>query len=76
MVAFATSKGKAFSIDEWGVSGPNGGPFVTAMAEYLRAKGIRSHTYWESNSAYPGELHRREREWPGTVAAFKKAFGR
>ena len=76
MVAFAKSKGKPFSIDEWGVSGPNAGPFVTAMAEYLRANGARSHTYWNSNSAYPGELHSREQQWPGTVSAFKKAFQR
>lgn len=76
ILAFAKSKGKPFSIDEWGVYGPNAGPFVSAMAEYLRANNARSHTYWNSNSGYPGELHTREQQWPGTTSAFKKAFQR
>jgi hypothetical protein len=46
------------------------------MAEYLRANEVRSHTYWNSNSDYPGELHSRGQQWPETASAFKKAFQR
>jgi len=76
MLAFAKSKGKPFQIDEWGAWGPDAAPFVEGMAAFLRANGVRSHTYWNSDSGYPGELHRREKEWPGTAAAFKAAFGK
>lgn len=76
MLAFAKAKGKPFQIDEWGVWGPDGGRFVEAMAAFLRDNGVRSHTYWNSDADYPGELHQREREWPATTAAFKAAFGK
>lgn len=68
---------KPFQIDEWGVTGPNAAPFINGMAEFLRANGARSHTYWNSNSGgYPGALDKHDRDWPTTTAAFKKQFGR
>lgn len=75
MLAFAKSKGKPFQIDEWGVWGPDAAPFVEGMAAFLRDNGVRAHTYWNSDAAYPGELTTRDREWPRTNAAFKAAFG-
>lgn len=75
MLAFALAKGKPFQIDEWGVAGPDAAPFVEGMAAFLRANGIRAHTYWNADAAYPGELHTRDREWPSTTAAFKAGFG-
>lgn len=76
MLAFAKAKGKPFQIDEWGVWGPNAAPFVEGMAAFLKEHGVRSHTYWNSNSGYPGELDSRGNEWPKTVDAFKSAFGK
>lgn len=76
MLAFAKEKGKPFQIDEWGVWGPNAGPFVEKMAAFMRENGLRSQTYWESNSGYQGELHTRTKEWPETTAAFRKSFGK
>ena len=75
MLAFAKNKGKPFQVDEWGVFGPKAGPFVTAMAEFLRTNGVRSHTYWDHDSGFPGELHMRGEKWPETTTAFKKEFG-
>jgi hypothetical protein len=75
MLAFAKSKQKPFSIDEWGVWGPDAAPFVNGMLEFLRANGVRSHTYWNHDSGYPGELHTRDAQWPETTKAFKQAFG-
>lgn len=75
MLAFAKEKGKPFQVDEWGVHGPNAAAFVNAMAEFLRANGARAHTYWNSDSGYPGELHTRADKWPATIGAFRKAFG-
>ncbi|MCC6354673.1 MAG: hypothetical protein IT577_12360 [Verrucomicrobiae bacterium] len=74
MLDFARAKGKPFQIDEWGVSGDNAAPFVEGMATFLRDHGLRSHTYWNSNSAYPGQLSTRDLEWPSTTAAFKTNF--
>lgn len=74
MLAFAQAKRKPFQIDEWGVWGANAAPFVEGMAAFLRANGVRAHTYWNSDAAYPGELSRRDREWPATSAAFRNAF--
>lgn len=74
MLAFARAKGKPFQIDEWGVWGPEAAPFVEGMAAFLRANGVRAHTYWNSDAAYPGELHTREKTWPQTATAFKAAF--
>lgn len=76
MLEFAASKAKPFQVDEWGVWGPDAAPFVEAMAAFLRANGVRSHTYWNSNSGYPGELHGNTQAWPATAAAFRSAFGR
>lgn len=76
MFSFAKAKGKPFQIDEWGVWGPDATPFVEGMAAFLKANGVRSHTYWNSNSGYPGELHTRGSEWPKTTAAFKTQFGK
>ncbi|MGV3661580.1 MAG: glycosyl hydrolase [Prosthecobacter sp.] len=76
MLAFAKAHGKPFQIDEWGVWGPDSAPFVEAMAAYLKANNARSHTYWNSNDGYPGELSTREKEWPATTKAFKAAFGK
>jgi hypothetical protein len=75
MYDFAKARGKPFQIDEWGVSGPNAGVFVKAMAEWLRAHGARAHTYWNSDQAFLGRLDSRATAWPGTVGAFKQAFG-
>jgi hypothetical protein len=75
MLAFAQAKGKPFQIDEWGVWGPNAASFVQAMAAFLRTNGARAHTYWDSDSAYPGELHSRNATWPLTTAAFRTSFG-
>lgn len=76
MLTFAKAKGKPFQIDEWGVWGSDAAPFVKGMAAFLRANGARSHTYWDSNSGYPGEVHSRDAEWPATCSAFKASFGK
>ena len=76
MLDFAQSKGKPFQIDEWGVWGPNADVFIERMSAFLKANHVRSHTYWDSNAAYPGELHQRENEWPATTQAFRKSFGK
>jgi hypothetical protein len=76
MLAFARAKGKPFQIDEWGVWGPDAASFVESMAAFIRENGVRSHTYWNSNADYPGELHRRGKEWPATTAAFRANFGK
>lgn len=76
MLEFAKAKGKPFQIDEWGVWGPDAAPFVEAMAGFIEALGLRAHTYWNSDAAYPGELSGRDTDWPGTTKAFKAAFAR
>jgi hypothetical protein len=76
MLTFAKAHGKPFQVDEWGVWGPDAAPFVERMAAFLRANGVRAHTYWNSNAAYPGELPSRDAEWPATVEAFRQAFGK
>ena len=76
MLAFAQSKAKPFQIDEWGVWGPNANAFIEKMAAFLQANHVRSQTYWNSNAAYPGELHQRDKEWPATTQAFRKNFGK
>lgn len=76
MLGFAKERGKPFQIDEWGVWGPDAAPFVESMAAFIRAQGIRSHTYWNSDAAYPGELHQRGPSWPATSAAFRSNFGK
>ncbi|MCB1078755.1 MAG: hypothetical protein KDM63_00350 [Verrucomicrobiae bacterium] len=75
MLKFAKAKGKPFQIDEWGVWGPDAAPFVEAMATFIETHGLRSHTYWNSDAAYPGELSRRDDAWPQTAKAFKSVFG-
>lgn len=75
MLKFAQQKGKPFQIDEWGTWGADSEAFVQGMAEFLKANNVRSHTYWNSNSGYPGELTQREKEWPAPTKAFKAAFG-
>lgn len=76
MLAFAKGKGKPFQIDEWGVWGPDAAPFVESMAAFLKSNGARSHTYWNSNAGYQGELHQRDSTWPATTQAFRQAFGK
>jgi hypothetical protein len=76
MLAFARAKGKPFQIDEWGVWGPDAVPFLEGMAAFLRDNNVRSHTYWNSNSGYPGELHSRDAEWPGPTKFFKATLGK
>lgn len=76
MLAFAKARGKPFQIDEWGVWGPDAAPFVESMAAFIRAHGIRAHTYWNSDAAYPGELHQRDQSWPATSAAFRSSFSK
>lgn len=76
MLTFAKTRGKPFQIDEWGVWGPNAAPFVESMAAFLRAQDVRAHTYWNSDAAYPGEIHQRTQAWAGTAAAFLSHFGR
>ncbi|HRQ90224.1 MAG TPA: glycosyl hydrolase [Bacteroidia bacterium] len=76
MLAFARERGKPFQIDEWGVWGPDAAPFVERMAAFLRENEVRAHTYWNSDAAYPGELHRRGREWSATTEAFRACFGK
>ena len=76
MLTFAKVHGKPFQINEWGVWGPDAAPFVKAMAAFLKTNGARSHTYWNSNGGYPGELNQRDKEWPRTTQAFKAAFGK
>lgn len=76
MHAFAKAKGKPFQIDEWGVWGPDAAPFVEGMAAFLNANGVRLHTYWNSDAAYPGELHHRNKDWPGTTEVFRSNFGK
>jgi len=75
MLAFAKSRNKPFQIDEWGVWGPDAAPFVEGMAAFLRDNHARAHTYWNSDAAYPGQLHSRGTEWPATTAAFRACFG-
>jgi hypothetical protein len=58
------------------VWGPDAAPFIEGMCAFLKATGARSHTYWNSNAGYPGELNHREKEWPATTAAFKACFGK
>lgn len=76
MLAFAKERGKPFQIDEWGVWGPDAAPFVESMAAFIRAHGIRAHTYWNSDAAYPGALHQRDQSWPATSAAFRSSFSK
>jgi hypothetical protein len=77
MLDFARAHKKPFQIDEWGVTGPDAAAFVNGMAEFLRANGARSHTYWNSKwGGYPGELDKHDADWPATAAAFKAQFGK
>lgn len=76
MLAFARERQKPFQIDEWGVWGPSAAPFIDSMAAFLRANGVRAHTYWNSDAAYSGELHQRDKDWPATSAAFRASFGK
>lgn len=76
MHTFARTHGKPFQIDEWGVWGPHSAPFIQSLATWIKANHIPSHTYWDSDAAYPGQLSTRPKEWPAPTAAFQQAFGK
>jgi hypothetical protein len=53
--AFAASRGKPISIEEWGVA-DDGGPFVDGMAEWFEQHPPLWHAYWDSNASYLGRI--------------------
>ncbi|GJE09158.1 Hint domain-containing protein [Methylobacterium longum] len=69
---FAQAHDKPTAISEWGVSSNNDGPYVQSMFKWMTDHDMIYENYWESNGAYPGELH--NGQYPKAGAAFKAAI--
>jgi beta-mannanase len=76
LASFAAQHGKPLAIPEWGVGDQGSGDdpvFVQGMHDFCEAHHCVYLTYWDSNSAYAGEL--RENQYPSAAAKYVELFG-
>jgi hypothetical protein len=74
--SFASAHGKSVSIPEWGTGGSGSGDdpaFVSHMHDWLAANNAVYASYWNSNSAYTGQLS--EGQYPNAAATYRQLFG-
>jgi hypothetical protein len=77
LASFAQTHGKPISLAEWGVGDNGSGDdpvFVQGMHDFCEANHCVYMTYWDSNSAYKGEL--RNGQYPNAAARYKTLFGK
>ena len=75
-VDFAKAHGKRYSFPEWGCCGDDTGDdpyFINHMAEWLKSNGYFYADYWDSNTAYRGDLM--DGQYPKAAAAYIADFG-
>jgi hypothetical protein len=70
---FAAAHNKPTTYSEWGIRTNNAGPYIDLVKKWFYDHHVIFHTYWDSNSAYPGELS--SGQYPDSGEAFRKAFG-
>jgi hypothetical protein len=70
---FAARHGKRTSYSEWGMMADDAGPYVRSARRWFEEHDVVFHSYWDSNSAYPGKLS--EAQYPATGAAYREEFG-
>jgi Glycosyl hydrolase family 26 len=74
-VNFAAVHMKRLSIPEWGCCGSNAGDdpyFINQMANWLIQNSYLYAVYWDTNSAYMGQLS--NNQWPQAAAAYIANF--
>jgi hypothetical protein len=72
--ALAAKYGKPIAFSEWGVQGNAAAPFVERVHDWIAARHVLYHNYWDCDADYEGRLS--TDRWPATAAAFRQAFGR
>jgi len=74
--AFAKAHNKPMSYPEWGVGGAESGDdpyFVEHMHQWFIDNHVIYASYWDSNSAYKGQLS--QGQYPESGAKYKELFG-
>jgi hypothetical protein len=71
---FAAIHSRPTAYSEWGVTTDLAEPFLRRARAWFDAHDVLFHTYWDSDSAYPGRLSDGARARSG--AAFVQLFGR
>jgi glycosyl hydrolase family 26 len=71
-VNFAAAHGKNLSFPEWGIRTDQSGPFISKLRDWTDTHNFLYHNYWESNSAYPGQL--RLNQYPTAGAVWRQEF--
>ncbi|HMJ15857.1 MAG TPA: glycosyl hydrolase [Polyangiaceae bacterium] len=69
---FAAAHGKRTAYSEWGVRSNNAGPYIERAKAWFTTHKVVFHTYWNSNSAFPGKLS--DNQYPNAGAAYRAAF--
>ncbi|HWL79569.1 MAG TPA: glycosyl hydrolase, partial [Roseomonas sp.] len=69
---FAAAHGKPTGYSEWGVTGDNAAAYIKLVQEWFGNHNVVYQSYWDSNSAYPGEMS--DGTDPNSGAAYKAAF--
>jgi hypothetical protein len=72
--AFAAAQNRPTTYSEWGVTTDSAEPYLERARAWFDAHDVLFHTYWDSDSAYPGRLSDGSR--PRSAAAFVHLFGR
>ena len=71
--SFAKAHGKPTAYSEWGIESDNAAPYLARVKGWFDAHPVLYQTYWNSNSAYPGQLS--DGQYPVSGAAYRKLFG-
>jgi beta-mannanase len=72
-VEFARAHTKRLVLSEWGVDQDGQESYISAVKQWLVVHGYESHVYWDSNSAFQGQLS--NGQYPTTGARFIAEFG-
>jgi hypothetical protein len=70
---FATTHHKPTAYSEWGIMSDKAGPYIQSAKAWFTAHDVVYQTYWNSNSAFTGQLS--NGQYPNAGAAYKAAFG-
>jgi hypothetical protein len=73
LVAFASTHGKAWCIPEWGVDSDAATAYMADFCAYLVANNCAFTGYWNSNSAFAGQLS--GNQYPDLSTIYLKYFG-
>jgi len=72
--AFAATHGKPTAYSEWGIRSDAAAPYIAHALEWFDAHPVLYQTYWNSNSAFPGQLSKDQ--YPTAGAKYKALFGK